>query len=138
MRTRGANIFEKMPSTRQPVRRLNFPAKGGFGGCSLDHQNRNEGIKNGTTVPQTRTRVQKTERRYKKTGTRAHSPKPTFYKAALFVNHHPNSKKSMKAMRNQPHIAMTCMKLPYKKGPKELMLISEMVWYGVRSELQNS
>ena len=47
--------------------------KGGFGGCSLDPQNRNEGTKNGMTAPKNGTRVpkrndgtKKPERGYKK------------------------------------------------------------------------
>ena len=39
--------------------------KGGFGGCSPEPQNRNEGTKNGTTVPKTGMRAQKQERLYK-------------------------------------------------------------------------
>ena len=56
---------------------------GGFGGCSLDDPNWNEGTKNGTTVPKTGTRVPKTGTTVPKTGTRARSPKPPFYRTTL-------------------------------------------------------
>ena len=38
-----------------------FEVWGGFGGCSLDPQDRNEGTKNRTTVPKTGTRAENTE-----------------------------------------------------------------------------
>ena len=55
--------------------------KGGFGKCSLDPENQNEGTKNETTVPKTGTRVQKrndgTENRYE----------GTFAKTTCLQNH---------------------------------------------------
>ena len=47
------------------------------------YQKRNDGTINGTTVPETGTRVQKAERRSPKNRNEAHSPKPSFYKTAL-------------------------------------------------------
>ena len=49
----------------------------GFGGCSLDPTNCNEGTKSGTTDPP------KNGTTVPKTGTRVHSPKPPFYETAL-------------------------------------------------------
>ena len=49
----------------------------------VDPKNRNEGTKNRTTAPKG-PRVPKNRMTVCKTGTRAHSPKPPFYKTVLF------------------------------------------------------
>ena len=49
----------------------------------LDPNNRNEGTKNRTTVQETGTSTTVQKRNGGKKKTRAHSPKPRFYKTAL-------------------------------------------------------
>ena len=48
-----------------------------------DAKNRNDGTKTGAPGPQSRNEGTKNGLTVQKTGTRAHSPKPSFYKTAL-------------------------------------------------------
>ena len=57
--------------------------KGGFQKMFLGTKNRNDGTKNRTMDPQNQNAGTKNGTTVPKTGTRAHSPKPPFYKTAL-------------------------------------------------------
>ena len=88
--TRNYCLFKCLPGCLSPTRegfwgfaKGGFP-KGWFWRMFPGPQNRNEGTKNRTTDPENRNEGTKNGTTVPKTGMRALSPKPPFYKTTLF------------------------------------------------------